>query len=375
MFLKKKTMTYTESCSQKRNKNNRKEQAAQSGITEQIHVSEPAGNIAQIHGSAQTDDNIEQIHSSAQIGFVKQCLRQPDRISQLKLAIEKADAVIVGAGAGLSTSAGFSYAGKRFETYFSDFIEKYHFKDMYSAGFYPFPTLEEFWAYWSRYVYINRFQNPPKPVYETLLSLVREKDYFVLTTNVDHCFQKAGFDKKRLFYTQGDYGLFQCSNPCHPETYDNEDTIRRMVEAQGYVIDENGILILPEGITPKMTVPSGLIPHCPKCGKPMSMNLRADGTFVEDEGWHKAAERYSEFLRRHRDMNLLFLELGVGANTPVIIKYPFWQTTAQNPKAVYTCVNYGEACAPKEIADRSILINADVGEVIKALYGVDSNRT
>ena len=403
MFLKKKTMIYTESCSQKRNKDNREKQAAQAGITEQIHGSEPSGNTAQIHdpepsgntaqihgsepsgntaqihGSARTDDNIEQIRSSAQIntinqtdsaaqiGFVKQCLLQPDQISQLKLAVEKADAVIIGAGAGLSTSAGFSYSGKRFVIYFSHWIEKYHFKDMYSAGFYPFPTLEEFWAYWSRYVYINRFQNPPKPVYEKLLSLIREKDYFVLTTNVDHCFQKAGFDKKRIFYTQGDYGLFQCSEPCHLKTYDNEDTIRRMVKAQGYVIDENGMLILPEGVTLKMTVTSELIPHCPKCGKPMSMNLRADHTFVEDEGWHKAAERYSEFLRRHRGINILFLELGVGANTPVIIKYPFWRYTQENPEAVYACVNFGQAYAPREIAERAICINGDISLILEKI--------
>ena len=290
-----------------------------------------------------------------------------DKISRLQQALQEADAVVIGAGAGLSTSAGFVYTGERFVKYFSDFAKKYHFTDMYSGGFYPFETLEEHWAYWSRYIYINRYMNAPKPVYEELYDLVKDKDYFVLTTNVDHCFQKAGFDKHRLFYTQGDYGLFQCSVPCHQDTYDNEDTIRRMVEAQGYVIGKDGTLVLPDGITPEMKVPSELVPYCPECGAPMSMNLRADNTFVEDEGWHVAAERYSEFLRRHQNMKILFLELAVGYNTPVIIKYPFWQITAQNPEAVYACVNFGEAFAPDEIKKKSICINGDIGEILNQL--------
>ena len=263
-----------------------------------------------------------------------------DKAECLIQNLQEADAIIIGAGAGLSTSAGFTYVGGRFRQYFQDFGEKYGFKDMYSGGFYPYRTLEEHWAYWSRYIYINRYMNAPKPVYEKLYELVRDKDYFVLTTNVDHCFQKAGFDKHRLFYTQGDYGLFQCSEPCHQETYDNEKVIREMVTAQGYKIVSDGALFLPDGVSPKMAVPMELVPHCPKCGRPMSMNLRADGTFVEDEGWHIAAERYSDFLRRHRNLRVLFLELGVGMNTPGIVKYPFWQMTAENPAAVYACINY-----------------------------------
>ncbi len=290
-----------------------------------------------------------------------------DKISRLQLALQEADAVVIGAGAGLSTSAGFVYTGERFEKYFSDFADKYHFKDMYSGGFYPFETLEEHWAYWSRYIYINRYMNAPKSVYEELYDLVRDKDYFVLTTNVDHCFQKAGFDKRRLFYTQGDYGLFQCSVPCHRATYDNEDTIRRMVEAQGYVIGKDGTLVLLDGITPEMKVPSELVPYCPECGAPMSMNLRADNTFVEDEGWHVAAEHYSEFLRRHQNMRVLFLELAVGFNTPTIVKYSFWRMTHDWPDATYVCLNYGEAYAPDEIKRRSICINGDIGEILSML--------
>ena len=271
---------------------------------------------------------------------------------QLKKALHEADAVIIGAGVGLSTSAGFTYAGERFRTYFSDFASKYGFTDMYSGGFYPYPTMEEYWAYWSRYIYINRYLDAPKPVYEKLLSLLKGKDYFVLTTNVDHCFQKAGFDKNRLFYTQGDYGLFQCSEPCCQETFDNEAVIREMVKRQ-----EN------------MKIPSELLPVCPHCGKPMTMNLRCDDTFVEDEGWHRAAERYENFLRTRSGQSILFLELGVGYNTPVIIKYPFWQMTAKNSHATYACINQGQAVCPQEIDRQAICIDADIGTTLSIIVG------
>ncbi|MDE7131051.1 MAG: Sir2 silent information regulator family NAD-dependent deacetylase [Lachnospiraceae bacterium] len=287
-----------------------------------------------------------------------------NEISALRQAIEQAETVIVGAGAGLSTAAGFTYSGERFQTYFGDFASKYHFKDMYAGGFYPYDSLNEHWAFWSRNIYVNRYMNAPKPVYEDLLALVKDKDYFVITTNVDHCFQKAGFDKKRLYYTQGDYGLFQCSEPCHDKTYDNAKTIYEMVKAQGYQIGADGSLYLPEDVTAKMSVSDELIPRCPKCGKPMSMNLRADDTFVQDEGWYQATERYETFLRRHRDTKVLFLELGVGYNTPGIIKYPFWQMTAGNSKAIYACINYGEAVCPHEIEKQSICIDGDIGKVL-----------
>jgi NAD-dependent SIR2 family protein deacetylase len=291
-----------------------------------------------------------------------------DNIEKLRKAIANADAVVIGAGAGLSTSAGFIYTGERFQKYFYDFADKYHFQDMYSGGFYSYRTFEEHWAYWSRYIYVNRYMDAPKPVYDQLFDLVKDKDYFVLTTNVDHCFQKAGFDKHRMFYTQGDYGLFQCSQPCDIDTYDNEEMVRKMVEAQGFVIAEDGTLVQPEGCTLKMTIPSELVPRCPKCGRPMSMNLRSDSTFVEDEGWHIHAEYYTEFIRRHKEMKILFLELGVGYNTPSIIKYPFWQMTMKNPKAVYACLNYGEAYAPKEIAEQSICLDGDIGDLLEKLY-------
>jgi NAD-dependent SIR2 family protein deacetylase len=288
-------------------------------------------------------------------------------LAQLRQALDTADAVVIGAGAGLSTSAGFIYTGERFQTYFQDFADKYGFQDMYSGGFYPYPTQEEFWAYWSRYIYVNRYMDPPKPVYDKLFQLVKDKDYFVLTTNVDHCFQKAGFDKKRLFYTQGDYGLFQCSEPCSQETYDNETMVRRMVEAQGFVIDNNGTLTIPEGVTLQMTIPTDLLPRCPRCGKPLTTNLRSDDKFVEDEGWHVHAEYYSEFLRRHQNLKILFLELGVGMNTPGIIKIPFWQMTAQNRKAVFATINLGEAQVPRQIQPQSICIDADIGAILSKL--------
>ncbi|MDE6687430.1 MAG: Sir2 silent information regulator family NAD-dependent deacetylase [Lachnospiraceae bacterium] len=271
-------------------------------------------------------------------------------IERLKEELKAADAVVIGAGAGLSTSAGFVYTGERFRQYFSDFEEKYDFHDMYSGGFYPYQTLEEYWAYWSRYIYINRYMDAPKPVYQELFGLVKDKDYFVITTNVDHCFQKAGFDKKRLFYTQGDYGLFQCSEPCCQETFENEKIVREMMEKQK-----------------DMRIPEELLPVCPHCGKPLTMNLRADGSFVEDQGWHEAAGRYEEFLHTKKNKRILFLELGVGYNTPGIIKYSFWQMTARNRKAVYACLNLGEAVCPDEIKEQAICIDGDIGKILQQL--------
>lgn len=288
-------------------------------------------------------------------------------LDALRQKLAEVDAVLIGAGAGLSAAAGFAYSGERFRRYFGDFAAQYHFADMYAGGFYPYGSLEEYWAYWSRYIWINRYMDAPKPVYNRLCDLVKDKDYFVLTTNVDHCFQKAGFDKARLFYTQGDYGLWQCSVPCHNETYDNEATVRKMVEAQGFAFAENGDLYVPDGIKLKMKVPSELIPYCQHCHKPMSMNLRADATFVEDAGWHDAARRYEAFLRQCRGKKVLYWELGVGMNTPGIIKYNFWQRVWQDRRAFYACVNLDEAYCPPELAARSACIKGDIGAVLEQL--------
>ena len=288
-------------------------------------------------------------------------------LDALRQKLAEADAILIGAGAGLSAAAGFAYSGERFRRYFGDFAAQYRFADMYAGGFYPYGSLEEYWAYWSRYIWINRYMDAPKPVYSRLYDLVKDKDYFVLTTNVDHCFQKAGFDKARLFYTQGDYGLWQCSVPCHNETYDNEATVRKMVEAQGFAFAENGDLYVPDGIKLKMKVPSELIPYCQHCHKPMSMNLRADATFVEDAGWHAAARRYEAFLRQCRGKKVLYWELGVGMNTPGIIKYNFWQRVWQDRRAFYACVNLDEAYCPPELAARSACIKGDIGAVLEQL--------
>ena len=268
-----------------------------------------------------------------------------------------------GGGTG-EMAAGFTYSGKRFDRYFSDFAEKYHFSDMYSGGFYNYDTLEEYWGYWSRYIYVNRYMDASTDLYNRLFALVKDKDYFVLTTNVDHCFQKAGFDKSRLFYTQGDYGLFQCSKPCHRGTYDNEEIVKKMVVSQGYRI-ENGNLTVPEGTQIRRTVPTELVPRCPKCGRPMSMNLRVDNTFVQDAGWDAAAKRYEKFMEDHRGQNVVFLELGVGYNTPGIIKYNFWQYAYNWRNAFYVCINKGDAYVPKEIENKAVGIDADLAEVMK----------
>ena len=273
-----------------------------------------------------------------------------DELVRLCKAIDEADAVLVGAGAGLSTSAGLTYTGERFQRLFGDFIDEYHFADMYSAGFYPFATAEERWGFWSRYIWHNRYEDAPKDTYNKVCRLMEGKECFAITTNVDHCFQKAGWDKSRLFYTQGDYGLWQCSVPCHQKTYDNYEVVKAMVEQQQ-----------------DRCVPSELVPVCPRCGAPMSMNLRADDTFVEDEGWHAAADRYQTFLEKWAGSRIVYLELGVGGNTPAIIKYPFWRLTAQNPQATYACINFGEAIAPVEIAEQSIVIDADIDQVLSDL--------
>lgn len=273
-----------------------------------------------------------------------------DNIKRLVGEIDSADAVVIGAGAGLSASAGFDYGGERFEKYFSDFRRKYGIRDMYSGGFYPYKTPEEYWAWWSRHILINRYDCPFGKPYADLLALVKDKDYFVLTTNVDHQFQRAGFDKHRLFYTQGDYGLWQCSKPCHDKTYDNEEAVRAMVQQQE-----------------DMKIPSSLIPKCPVCGAPMTMNLRCDDTFVQDGGWYEAANRYDDFIRRHRNLHILFLELGVGMNTPGIIKYPFWRMTAQNKNAVYACINQGQAICPQNIQNQSVCIDSDIGNILSAM--------
>jgi NAD-dependent SIR2 family protein deacetylase len=276
-----------------------------------------------------------------------------EKIALLKKALNEADCILVGAGAGLSTAAGLVYNGDDFKSEFADFIEKYHFPDMYYGGFGPFENDEEMWAYWSRFIYLERFKPGALPLYVALLNLLNGKDYFVITTNVDHCFRKAGFPKDRLYYTQGDYGLFQCSVPCHKKTYDNENVVMAMLKSQNH-----------------MQIPNGLIPKCPVCGAKMSMNLRADNSFVQDEGWEAASDRYEMWVaERYEDKRIVYLELGVGENTPSIIKYPFWNLTQKNKDALYVCVNYTDIYIPMEMEGQSLTIKEDIAKVIHDLKG------
>ena len=290
-----------------------------------------------------------------------------EQVRKLKEKMQNAEAIVLGAGSGLSTAAGLTYSGERFQKYFFDFAKKYPIRDIYSGGFFPFESPEEFWAWWSRHIYFNRYIDAPSDVYGNLKKIVEGKDYFVLTTNVDHQFQRAGFAKERLFYTQGDYGLFQSSRPTVAKTYDNQKIVEKMLEAQGFVRDNAGIFQLPEGKTLKMSIPTELIPVCPDDGLPMTMNLRTDESFVEDTGWKMAAKRYQDFLHSHKGKHVLYWELGVGMNTPVIIKFPFWRYTEENPNAYYACLNLGEAGCSREISERSICLNADIGKVLRDL--------
>ncbi len=272
------------------------------------------------------------------------------KIDELKQAFAECDDVVIGAGAGLSAAAGLLYSGERFKELFEPYIERYGLTDMYTAGFYNHATPEDYWGYWCKHIYYNRFAAQVNNVYFNLKNLVKSKNYFVVTTNVDHQFQIGGFSKQRLFYTQGDYGLFQCSVPCHNKTYDNEQTILKMLEK-----------------LQDLKVPTKLIPYCPKCGAPMEPSLRKDSTFVQDEGWNSAYNRYEQFIKSIKGKKVLFLDLGIGYNTPAIIKYPFWQMTYNNKNATYACINLNNSNCPKEIKSRSVCIDADIKDTLQLL--------
>ena len=259
--------------------------------------------------------------------------------------LQEADYVLIGAGAGLSTAAGLTYSGKRFQDNFKEFIEKYGMQDMYSAGFYPFGTEEERWAYWCRHSYVNRIEPPAMPLYEQLFAMVKDKDYFVLTTNVDHQFQKAGFQNERIFATQGDYGRIQCMKGCHPKTYDAVSMFTQMNQAQK-----------------DCKISSYMVPRCPVCGGPMAMNLRCDQYFVEDEAWTQAAENYGRYLKQLKKGNVLLLELGVGFNTPSIIRFPFEKLVRENKNVNLVRLNLDEAVIPESFGKRGIGINRDLCE-------------
>lgn len=286
-------------------------------------------------------------------------------IEKLREKFYSADAVIVGAGSGLSTSAGLNYGGERLRKYFPDFIEEYGIDSMYSGGFAPFESKEEWWAYYARLSWVNRWMEIPRDTLQKLrLLLEKSRDYFVLTTNVDHTFQRSGFDKQKLCYTQGDFGLLQCRRPCHDDTYEAYDVVRAMVEAQGFVPNAQGLPDVPEDGKLKMAVPTELIPHCPRCGVMMDFNLFWDHRFVRDAGWHVAHHRYEAYLAQHTSGEVLYLELGVGYNSPGVIKYPFWVRTAENPDATFASVNLDSPGAPSIIWDRSIILAEDIDRVL-----------
>lgn len=299
-------------------------------------------------------------------GFSAGSGNHDEKIAKLKQELMTAERIVVGAGAGLSTSAGLTYSGERFDRYFFDFKARFGIRDMYSGGFWTFPDDETRWAWWARHIYYNRYIAPPKPVYESLLSLLKDKTCFVITTNVDHQFQRAGFDQKRLFCTQGDYGLFQSVNPSVQITWGNEEWVMEAMAAQRFIRDENGIFQVPQNRQLSMRIPHELIPRSPD-GQAVTMNLRSDQTFVEDKNWQEASANYAGFLKACEGKHVLFLELGVGSNTPVIIKYPFWAMTAANPKGIYACVSLTDAVCPREIEPQSICIEGDAGNTINLL--------
>lgn len=279
-----------------------------------------------------------------------------DQIDRAAKNIRNTDCVIIGAGAGASTAAGIQYGGKRFTDNFAEFIKKYgeyYMTDMYAAGFYPYPSEEAKWGYWSKHALMNRFDPPALPLYTELYDIVKNKEYFVLTTNVDHQFYKAGFDEKRIFATQGDYGKIQCQKACHPKTYDAKDLFRKMDKARRDCL-----------------IPSELVPKCPVCGGNMAMNLRCDNYFVEDEAWHEAADRYAGFLEQHKDKKVVLLELGVGFNTPIIIRFPFEKMVRENSSYSLIRLNMDEAVVPESFGERAIGIGGDMAKAITDIRGL-----
>ena len=282
--------------------------------------------------------------------------------------ISNSKAIIIGAGAGLSTSAGFYLSGERFDKYFFDFKKKYNIQDMYSGSFYPYSKKSEYWAFMSRNIYLNRFAPMPKNTFNILYKIFKDKNYFILTTNVDHLFQKAGFDKNKIYYMQGDMGLLQCKHPCHLKNYDNYDIIKNMLLVQGFNFDEKGELFANSNI--KSEISENLIPKCPKCGGEMDFNLRIGKNFVQDEGWYKHQTLYTNFIDKYKNDDILYIELCVGYNTPSIIKYNFWNKVYENKNAKFISINLEKNEVPKKIKDRSLIIMGDANEIINKIYEV-----
>lgn len=290
------------------------------------------------------------LYGSPATDYIFQEMSYEEQIKLASTYIKNADYILIGAGAGLSSAAGLTYSGKRFEENFKEFIDKYGMTDMYSAGFYPFPSEEARWGYWSKHSYINRIEPEGLPLYRQLLKIIESKDYFVLTTNVDYQFQKSGFDESRIFAIQGDYGLIQCMHGCHNKTYDAIEMFNQMNQA-----------------VKDCLVPSYMVPKCPVCGGPMTMNLRCDQYFVEDEKWNIAADYFDKFLKTIKNKKIVLLELGVGFNTPAIIRFPFEKMMRENNNATLVRLNLDEAIVPKNFGKRAVGINEDLNKSISDL--------
>lgn len=280
-----------------------------------------------------------------------------DALERVSAALAKTPAVLIGGGAGLSAAAGIDYSGDAFRRAFADYIARYGFSDLYSSGFYPFPTEAERWAYWARHVDYAAVKPPAMPLYVRLLELVRGKEYFVITTNVDAQFEKAGFAPERLFAVQGDYREMQCANACHRKVYSNLDAVQRILET-----------------TQDLTIPAGSVPRCPVCGGRMEMHLRIDEHFIEDEKWHRAARRYEEFLAGHAKGETVLLELGVGFNTPTIIRYPFEELAFFNRGALLVRLNRENIPLRLPIQSRTVTITEPMQAVVAQLLAAQQKK-
>ena len=275
-------------------------------------------------------------------------------IEKIKNILSKADYVLIGAGAGLSTAAGNTYSGERFEKNFKSFIDKYNFTDLYTSGFYNFKTEEEKWAYWFKHIYIANIGLPVLPLYKKLYDYLEnsKKDYFIITTNVDDCFYKAGFSPNKIFRPQGSYKILQCQKACHPGLYDYTDKIEKALK---YIDEKNCIL------------PTEYVPKCPKCGGKMFCNIRCDDYFVEGDEFKKGQKNYVEFLEKIKGKKVALLELGVGYNTPVIIRFPFEKMTSKNKDFHLIRLNMNELDCMFDLGDRVTLIPGDMKEALELI--------
>lgn len=273
-----------------------------------------------------------------------------ENYSKIKELIKNADAILIGAGAGLSSSAGIDYSKYSFSKNFPELVKAYGMTDMYTSSFYDFDSEEERWSYWAKHINYSFIAPPPLKTYKELYELVKNKNYFVITTNVDGQFEKSGFDKTRVFEVQGSYGKMQCSVGCHNRVYDNTKLVKKMLECKD-----------------NLKIDKELIPKCPVCGKNMEINIRKDSFFIEDDNWHYLNDNYEKFIKNNIDKKMILIELGVGFNTPGIIRYPFDQLAYKYDNVTLIRINnkYPEILLKSK--GKSISIAEDCTEAIKML--------